>query len=225
MIPTFVLTVVLGSLQATHTSNQPLVSATETSFLSCTTWTGKAWTDPTPRSAQTPVVESVKGLLAYAEVKIVVEGGSCENTTTLYVASKADRRFKSVYKVTKGGNGIRLIGWAPDGTKLLAETNLWEYNTDRGYAHVAVLYDASTDSAREIPELTQALLRHFGPDCEFEHALQAWGNSEQVLVRVSKSAEDESYEQHFCVQHTHIYVFDLQNKTLKLYQGQRSKTN
>jgi hypothetical protein len=49
--------------------------------------------------------------------------------------------------------------------------------------------------------LDQALLRHFGSKCEFEDSLQTWVGDEQVLTKVSKTAEDESYEQQFSVQH------------------------
>lgn len=210
-------------LPSPQTSTQPLVSATEPAYLSCTTWTGKAWTTPTARSAQTRVIESPEGFRAYAEVKVVVKDGSCENATTLYIASGVDRKFKIVYSKTEGGNGIRLIGWSAAGDKLLAEVNTWEYETDGGYVHIPVLYDASTDSAKEIPELNQALRRHFVSDCEFDEALQAWTNNGQVLIKISKPAVDESYEQKFCVQHTSVFAFDLRNKALKLYQP--PKTN
>jgi hypothetical protein len=168
-------------------------------------------------------MESPKGFRAYAEVKVVVNDGSCENTTTIYVASGAGRKFNAVYSRTKGGNGIRLIGWSPAGEKLLAEVNTWEYETDGGYAHIPVPYDASTDSATEILELNQALLRHFGSDCEFEDSLQPWRSNDQVLVRVSQSAEDDSYEQRFWVQHPNVFVFDLQSKALQLYQRPQPK--
>jgi hypothetical protein len=206
------------SLPFSRTSTQPLASASEPAYLSCTTWTGKAWTIPTARSAQTRVMESPKGFRAYAEVKVAVKDGSCENTTTLYVASGADGKFKIVYSKTNGGNGVRLIGWSPAGDKLLAEVNTWEYETDGGYVHIPVLYDASTDSAKEIPELNQALKRHLVSDCEFDEALQAWTNSGQVLIKISRPAKDESYEQKSCVQRLSTFVFDLQNKAIKLYQ-------
>ncbi len=228
MITAIAFAIALGSWQGAKTSAQPLVSATDTSYLSCTTWTGKAWTDATARSAQTPLVESPKGFRAYAEVKVVVKDGSCENTTTLYVASVAGRTFRAAYAKAPSasdGNGIRLIGWSPGGDKLLAEVNLWKYETDRGYDRVVVIYDASTDSAKEIPALNQALSRRFGPNCEFEFAVENWRTNEQVLVKVSKSPEDDSYEQHFCVEQPRMFVFDLQSKTLRSNQHQRPKTN
>ncbi len=165
-------------------------------------------------------MQSPKGMRAYAEVKVLLEGGSCENTTTLHVATAVGGKFKTVYTKTGNGNGIRLVGWSPNGDKLLAEVNLWEYETDLGWSHVGLTYDASSDSVKEIPELDDALSQHFGPDCEFEQSIQGWKSSEQILVKVSKSPQDESYEQHFCVEHPVTFLFNLRNMTLKDYQRQ-----
>jgi hypothetical protein len=152
---------------------------------------------------------------AYAEVKVVIEGGSCENTTTLHVATAAGGKFKTVYTKTGNGNGIRLVGWSPDGDKLLAEVNSWEYETDRGWGHVGLIYDVSSDSAKEIPGLDEALSRHFGADCEFERSIQAWRGNEQILVKVTKSPPNETYEQHFCVESPVIFLFNLRTTTLQ----------
>lgn len=160
-------------------------------------------------------MQSQKGMRAYAEVKVVIEGGSCENTTTLYIATGPAGTFKTVFTKTGNGNGIRLIGWSPNGDKLLAEVNLWEYETDTGWDHVGLIYDASSDSAREIPALDEALSRHFGTDCEFEESIQAWKSDEQILVKVSKSPLDETYEQHFCVERPVTFLFNLRTKTLQ----------
>jgi len=217
MITSILLAVLFGPLQLPQANTQPLVSATDTAYLSCTTWTGKDWTDVAARSVKTQTIESPKGFRAYAEVNVAVKDGSCENTTTLYVASGAGKAFRLAYTKlpsTNDGNGIRLIGWSPSGDKLLAEVNLWKYETDRGYGHIAVVYDSSTDSTNEVPALNEALLRHFGPNCEFELALQKWKSNEQVLLKISKAPEDQSYVQHFCVEQPRMFVLDLQTKSL-----------
>jgi hypothetical protein len=86
-----------------------------------------------------------------------VKDGSCENSSTLYVAQTVEQPFKISYAETPSGsadgNGIRLIGWSPSGDKLLAEVNFWEYETDRGFGHVPLIYDASTGTASEISGL------------------------------------------------------------------------
>lgn len=212
------LVAALSPSQASQENNGP--SATDASYLSCTVWNGHRWTEPTARSARTPLMQSSSGMRAYAEVKVVIKGESCENTTTLKVAAAVGEKFKTVYTKTDNGNGMRLVGWSPNGDKLLAEVNLWEYETDRGWSHAGLIYDASSNSVKEISELDDALSRHFGPDCEFEQSIQGWKSNEQILVEVSKSPPNETYEQHFCVEHPVTFLFDLRNMTLKDYQRQ-----
>ncbi len=211
------LLLVFASWQAAAQDAQPELSATDTSYLGCAIWTGKEWTPPTARSARTPLVESPKGYRAYTEVKVLVKNGSCENSTTLYVARGAGRAFTIAYAEPRsgsgGGNGIRLIGWSASGDKLLAEINFWKYFTDRGFWHVPLIYDASTGIASEIRGLDKALTRQFGSDCEFESAIEGWRNNEQILVKISRPPEDESYEQRFCVTEQRLLVYDLRKDT------------
>jgi hypothetical protein len=172
-------------------------------------------------------MDSPKGFRAYAEVKAVVNEGNCENTTMLYVASGAGQKFRMVYAKTPSttdGNGIRLIRWSPSGAKLLAEVNLWRYETDGGFDHLALVYDASTEVAKELhPD--QALARHFGSSCEFELAVHGWKTDEQMLIKVSKSPESEAYVQHFCVKEPREFVFDLQKETVQPEPREHRKAN
>ena len=166
-------------------ADAPRVSATDTYFLSCTVWTGHDWTEFTERSARTQLAVSPNGFLAYGEVNVVVEDKHCQNTTTLNVAPGSGQPFKVVYTESlanstySDGNGIRVIGWSPSGSKLVADVNLWEYETDRGYSHVAIIYDNRSDSTKEIPALDEAVYRHFGPNCEFELAVTGWKTDER----------------------------------------------
>ena len=149
---------------------------------------------------------------------MVGKDGSCENTTELFVASPGEAAFRLVYSKTPAdsdGNGIRLIGWSPSGGKLLAEINLWRYETDGGYGRVQLIYDSSTKSATEIPSLYKTLARHFGENCEFDFAAESWKSDEQVMVKVTKALEDPSYDQHFCVQRPRLFVFNLASNTLR----------
>jgi hypothetical protein len=216
MVAGILLGVALGWLGPTATDSPPRVSATDTAYLSCTVWTGKGWSRPTARSARTPVLDSPNGVRAYGEVKVVVKNGSCENTTMLYVASAAGQEFKVAYKAPSGdGNGIRLIGWSPDGKKLLADVNFWKYETDRGFGEVPLIYDTATGQATEIPEAGKALAAHFGSDCEFDTSTWGWKSNSQILIRVSRTPTDESYEQHFCVEQPRLFVFDLLKGTVR----------
>jgi hypothetical protein len=220
MISTIAFILLFSSWQGDEKNAQPLISATNPEYLGCMTWTGKEWTNPAPRSARTPTIESPKGFRAYAEVKVAVNDGTCTNTTTLYVSPGAGQKFKIVYTKqpsASDGNGIRLIGWSPSGETLLAEVNLWTYETDRGYGHIALLYDASADSAREIPALDDALTRHFGPNCNFETAIKGWKTDNQILVKISAYIDDsEDAEQCSCVKNLVTLVYDLQKGTVQV---------
>lgn len=213
------LSVFLTSTPQTKANSRPLVSATDPSYLSCTVWNGRAWTPVTARSAQTSTVTSPKGFRAYAEVQVVVgKDGSCGNTTELFVAAPGEDNFKLVFSKTPSesdGNGIRLLGWSPDGTKLLAELNLWKYESDGCCGHIALVYDASKNAAAELPSLYDPLTKYFGKNCDFDFALNGWKSDDQIVLRVTKSLEDPAYEQHFCVERPRLLVFDLTSRTLK----------
>jgi hypothetical protein len=209
-------------------SGQPLVSASDPAFLACSFWNGHGWSKPATRSVRTPILESPKGFRAYAKVTAAVHGSSCGNTIKLYVRTEGDGEFKIVYR--KGdseneGYGIRLVGWSPDGDKLLAEVNRWEYETDLRFDHRAFIYNANTGAMKEIKGLGEALSHHFGSDCEFEFSADRWKNNDQVLVKISKAFEDESYEQHFCVEQPVILLFDLQKGTLQPTPSRRQDRN
>ena len=217
MIPAIVFLLALGWPQAAGKTAQPRISATDTAYLGCSAWTGEGWTSAVTRTSRTPVSASPGGYRAYAEVKAVASGDACENTTRLYVAPAGSSAYRIAYTISpaaREGNGIRLIGWSPGGNKLLAEVNLWEYETDGGFDHVILIYDAAGRSAKIIhPD--QAISRRFGLNCESELSIDAWKTDEQVLIGISRSSEDESYQQHFCVKAPQKFIFDLQKQTLQ----------
>jgi hypothetical protein len=207
----------LVSTLSAQNSNQPRVSGTNTAYLSCTFWNGRGWTEKTARSARTPTAESPKGLRAYGEVKITSDGDSCQNTTTLHLSSRVGQAFKIVYTKAPGvsdGNGIRLVGWSPSGDKLLAEVNVWEYDTDRSYGRIAVIYDGSAGTAKEIRNLDPTVSRYFGRNCEYEISLIRWETDDTIILGVSKSLKDDSYEQKFCVNQPRTFVFDFSSSSL-----------
>ena len=217
MIPAIALLLALGWPQASGKAPQPRISATGTAYLGCSAWTGESWTAAITRTARTPVKASPRGYRAYAEVKAVASGDACENTTRLYVAAAGANTYKLAYTISpaaREGNGIRLIGWSPNGDKLLAEVNLWEYETEGGFDHVILVYDAAAQ-ATKVLHPDQALSRRFGANCESELSIDAWETDERVLIKVSRSSEDESYQRHFCVQEPREFVFDLQKQTLQ----------
>jgi len=213
-----ILALFLAWPQSTDKKDQPLASTTNPAYLSCTVWTGKSWTSPATRSARTPLMKSSRGLLAYGEVKAAANGGECENTTELYVAAGPGEQFRRVYTKgpsDSGGNGIRLVGWSPSGDQLLAEVTVWEYETDRGFGYIPVIYNTSTNSTKEIPALGKALDRFLGSDCEFEQSVRGWKNERRIIVQVSRTPLSDEYEQHFCFNKPKLLDYDLQKDTLQ----------
>ena len=198
--------------QSAQKQNVPLVSATNPFYLSCTYWNGKTFTDPESRSAKTTIVESPNGFRAYGEVVVTAKDGDCNNTTTLFVAAGKDAEFKVVFKKEGNGNGIRLVGWSPDGNKLLAEANSWAYFSDTGFEGLPLVYDAKTGTATEFKDLDKAVTKYFGSECDFEHSVRRWQSDAEILVRISQAPPSEEYEQHFCVKTPTLLIFDLEKR-------------
>jgi hypothetical protein len=213
-----------GAPQA-NKNDEPLVSATNPAYLSCTFWTGKAWSKPAARSARTPVVRSPKGFLAYGEVKVAVQNDDCENTTTLSVGAGEGKEFKSVYRKEGSGNGIRIIGWSPAGDHLLVEVTSWTYETDTGFEYTPVIYDAATSTAQENSALEKALIDHLGKDCSFEHNLTHWKTNRQVLVKVSPYQAVDGSDEYSCVKQLKLFLYDLQTNSLIPFPPLSSKSN
>jgi hypothetical protein len=227
MIIALAVVLTLSWMQAQNKDNQPLVSETDPAYLSCTFWNGHEWSPPTSRSARTPILKSNKGFRAYGEVKVVVKGGSCENITKLYVAPPGEQKFKIVYTKDASeidGNGITMIGWSPNGDKLLLQINFWRYETDSGYGRLGVVYSAAKKSLQELDELNAALALHFGDSCEYDVAIDGWKSDNRVSVKVLKGLEDDSYEQHFCVNEPILFVFDIQRGTLETPPSSQART-
>lgn len=219
------IALLLGTLQSSDRKVQPvqhLASDTDTSYLSCTVWTGKEWSKPVARTAKTPVLESTTGLRAYGEVQVAVNGDRCENTTTLVVSKVSGEDSKIVFTRTSEdspGNGIRLVGWSPNGSKLLIEVTTWKYNTNPRYEYLPVVYDVSIDSATEISALEKAFAKYFNTGCEFQFSVRSWVNEQQVVVKISHTPESHDYEQHFCVDRPRLLVYDLQKDKVQTMQS------
>ena len=186
--------ILFGWFQSSQKDDLPLASATNPAHLSCTVWTGKVWSKPKARSARTPVKQSPKGYRAYGEVSVTVHDEDCENTSALYVAAPGATEFKIAYTTSQGGgNGIRLLDWSPSGDRLLAEITFWTYESDVGFGYLPVIYDASTNSAREVLAMDKALVKLLGSDCGFEDHVRGWKSEEPGAASLHDSCGHESY--------------------------------
>jgi hypothetical protein len=153
------------------------------------------------------------------------QSDDCENTTTLYVAAGEGKEFRSVYKKNGGGNGIRIIGWSPDGDQLLVEVTSWAYETDTGFEYSPVIYDAATSAAQEDSAMENALVGHLGKECSFEHNLIRWKTNRQVLVRISPYQDVDGSDEYSCVKQPKLLLYDLQTNSLIPIPPHPSKSN
>lgn len=224
MIFVLLLNLLLAGAPQANKNNEPLVSATNPTYLSCTFWTGKTFSKPEARSARTAIARSPKGFLAYGEVKVEVQGEACENTTTLYVATGEDKEFKAVYKKDGDGNGIRIIGWSPSGERLLAEITSWIYESDTGFEYTPVIFDAATSAAEENSAFEKALKDHLG-NCSYEHNVTQWKTNTQVLVKVSPYLDVDGSDEYSCLKQPKMFVFDLQTGSLGPLLSESNKSH
>jgi hypothetical protein len=216
MLTMLLVTMLSGLLPSQQKNDQPLVSATNPVYLSCTVWTGRSWTKPAGRSARTPIKQSPKGYRAYGEVSVVVHGEDCENTTSIFVAAPDAKDFKLVFSTSEsGGNGIRLLGWSPIGDRLLGEITFWTYESDIGFGFIPVIYDVSTNSAKEVRAMDDTLMRILGKDCGFEDHVQGWENEQRLLVRISPYVGVDEDEGSSCVKEVRWFFYDLKKDLLQ----------
>jgi hypothetical protein len=102
---------------------------------------------------------------AYAEAKSQWVG-SCVNTSAVFVRAKSSAYelvFLQEPTEEMVGNGVRLIDWSKDGTKLLFEVIRWQDGSDAGPSNEIWIYDAVTGVFTAVP--TQHVLRSFGGGC------------------------------------------------------------
>jgi hypothetical protein len=79
------------------------------------------------------VRSSATGERVYVAVRAHAEGGACANVAQLFVSGRTGE-FRKVFEAepTKSddGNGMRLIGWNREGTRLMAELGRFAYGSD-----------------------------------------------------------------------------------------------
>jgi hypothetical protein len=156
--------------------------------------------------------------VAYAQViakaTTDAEGGRfCANSVHLFYSADGKRYAKIYSEARENGLGVRLVGWSPDGDKLLVELRKWGYDSDAINVGLALVFDASSRQIRNI-HLYEKFERLFGKSCEFDVSPVAWQEESSILVRVTRTAFADYYDQKFCVSHPTQYVWNFQTETL-----------
>ena len=141
-----------------------------------------------------------------------------------HIAAPGATEFKVAYTTSQGGgNGIRLLDWSPSGDRLLAEITFWTYESDAGFGYLPVIYDAPTNSAREVQAMDKALVGFLGSDCVFEDHVRGWRSEERLLVRVSPSVGVEEDEESSCVKQQLLFLYDLRKDLLQPFQAKSKR--
>ena len=131
-----------------------------------------------PDKRRTVVLKSPDGKFrAYAQTEAVTqnsrdahgrEGLECQNTSRLFVAGPASRKFQQVMVVLPtsefGDNSISLADWSPKGHRLLIAEGKGGYGSDFG-GIVIRIYDADSGKLSSESFVDEVFRKHGGKEC------------------------------------------------------------
>jgi len=146
---------------------------------------------------QSPIMTSPDGLhRAYVEVEAVAfrpkdepsdSEPSCENTSRLFLAGPGDSEFKVAYSQSppdiSDGNSLKLVDWSADGTNLLIERTIWNYESEGDFTDLVLF--AVNSGTITAPNLLKILEARFGKDCSSENAVIGFAPEGNVVILVA----------------------------------------
>ena len=146
---------------------------------------------------QSPILTSPDGLhRAYVEVEAIASRPkdepsdsepSCENASRLFLAGPGDNEFKVVYSQSppdiSDGNSLKLVDWSADGTNLLVERTIWNYESEGDFTDL-VLFAVSSGTITA-PDLLKILEARFGKDCSSENSVIGFTPEGNVAIFVA----------------------------------------
>jgi hypothetical protein len=188
-------------------------ATTDLSFVSC--WPKNQQSNPVSHSVKSEIVASRAHWRAYATVTTNAANGSCQNTTQLYVASPG-HDFVPIFRQaaigTQDGNGIRILGWSPNGKKLLVETTDWAYGSDAELNRAVLVYDA--EHAVQTPDVGRSLDERFGGRCLFDYSVIGWKSDLTIVLHVRPFREHWD-DRPSCVTRTTAFVYQIDSRILQ----------
>src|ERR1700730_2319991 len=169
------------------------------------------------RSARTRVLSSPDGTTdAYGETKARAEGGGCSNTSVVYVRQNGGVFqlvfFQAPTELTLG-NGVRLIDWSKDGTKLLFDVLRWQYGADAAPGNNLWIYGPGV--LKRVP--LNRILRRCEEACSVSFEPLGFSATGDVAMRFSaKQDYDEEGEAALpkCQERRIAWLFDPVNNRL-----------
>jgi len=164
------------------------------------------------RSARTPILSSPDGQKeTYAEASARAQGDRCSNRSAIFVRQKG-HAFELIFLQQPEemllGNGVRLIDWSKDSTKLLFDVLRWQYGSEAGPEDELWIYDTSSGVLNRVP-----INRIFRENGSCIVSLEALGFSEagEVAMRVSATQQydvDGELVLPKCEEKRNVWLFD-----------------
>ncbi|HEY4739653.1 MAG TPA: hypothetical protein VIH76_03570 [Candidatus Acidoferrales bacterium] len=161
------------------------------------------------------------------------EGSLCENYVKVYLANEGaasapiifdssvpkDDCFQVEGRDSCDVKGVQLVDWSNDGRFLLADLVWWVYESDAFSLRAPVVYDVTKH------EFVRPDVYHFfddyfktdafkdksdasGTHCEFELSAKGFSPDGKVVLSASRTPDDPSYGQVFCVTKKQTFLFD-----------------
>jgi hypothetical protein len=138
----------------------------------------------TGKRVLSPVAISQSGRWrAYVEVEIQ-PGGRCLHSTKLWIGT-GNGPYRLVYlmppKREDAGNGIKILGWAPETGMLLVQTQQWQYGSDAPPVQQVLAINAGSREVYE-PDLKVLLQNRKDKECTFQVTDAAFGSERNVIL-------------------------------------------
>ena len=174
---------------------------------------------------RTPVIESKTGSLAYGEISAEESGGSCQNSTVVYVAdingSFRPALQQGVETLPDGsiydGNGAAYMSWSPSGRTLLVVLFQWTWGTDDGGNYKYFLIKTGDNAPKLLlPERT--IRKQFKQPCTALISFNRWVDDTRIELQVrpfvATNEEGEPAGTRSCINVATLFSFDIERDTV-----------
>lgn len=196
----------------------------ETTRLSC--WDGMADGSFGSRIGRSGVVVGPTGHRAYTEVHALALAGrtpdmrSCQNISTLYLATGPEGEFRPLFQQRPGGEGrngnsITIVDFSPDGSRIMANLDTWTYRTEIDSPLVIVL-DIEGQRTGKL-DAAAAVRQRFGDDCSFHIEGAGFADDGSPLIRITPPAGRDDGEP--CVAQPLLARYNVAMRTVDLAHG------
>ena len=130
-----------------------------------------------------------------------------------------DARYEPRYVKKLGqadGNGLKIIDWAPDSSKILLHQYEWVYETDSHNYDQPVLYDIPSARGVEL-DMDLLLRKFFGRQCRLQTiGLGFTAKNEPVIRRQPQPWDEWAMGNDVCTRKNLSWMIDLASNELRL---------